>query len=598
MERWLRLFRHPLFANGFIISLLLTFGCILIVIGSLSRWSYAYDYRGYLELLLLMPNYSPSWGLSQGEIHTAIAAAFNLLLYGTLLLAPLSFGLSHLANLVSNRTSPNTHTIRQTLASDGIYSYAWSYGIAAAIGILGTIVLLGEMGVVDALLKVIFLGAPTLLVCHSLAPKGATPELGKATFVLNSATDTGPSHPILLGHDLAGKPINYRGEQHLLTVGATRSGKGVGAVIPNSARYRGSLLAIDPKGEALAVGRRGAAGNRTIVHFAPLSPDLGPSASLNLLQFVRVAQDRHAAASVVAECIIHRGEDRSQFFWEEEAASLLIGLLFHFAAQPDGSLRALRDLVFADETEMRTQLAALSEGASPTIKNAFTRYLNKAPNERSGVLTTLRQNLGFLDNEAILSSMDGEPFRFARMFDARTSVFIVLPPQFLTTYGRWLRLIVGIALFDLLNSGKRGGEEVLFIVDEMAALGRMRVLQDAFALLAGYGVRVWGILQDLSQLKATYGDAWETFIGNSGVFQAFSARDFFTAEYISKRIGNTTARPKAFSPGGEREEVLAFPLLAPEEVSTLEETIGIVFVANSRPIKFKKIGFGQTLESA
>ena len=81
---------------------------------------------------------------------------------------------------------------------------------------------------------------------------------------------------------------------------------------------------------------------------------------------------------------------------------------------------------------------------------------------------------------------------------------------------------------------------VLFVLDEFASLGHMRQIEDAAGQIAGYGVKLWPILQDLGQLKSLYKDRWETFMGNAGVLQFFGNNDLTTLEWISKRLGTTT----------------------------------------------------------
>ena len=110
------------------------------------------------------------------------------------------------------------------------------------------------------------------------------------------------------------------------------------------------------------------------------------------------------------------------------------------------------------------------------------------------------------------------------------------------TCGRWLRLFVNLALqaMERTPGAPAAGCPVLFVLDEFASLGHMRQIEDAAGQIAGYGVKLWPILQDLGQLKALYKDRWETFMGNAGVLQFFGNNDLTTLEWISKRLGTTT----------------------------------------------------------
>jgi type IV secretion system protein VirD4 len=91
------------------------------------------------------------------------------------------------------------------------------------------------------------------------------------------------------------------------------------------------------------------------------------------------------------------------------------------------------------------------------------------------------------------------------------------------------------------------GCPVLFVLDEFASLGHMRQIEDAAGQIAGYGVKLWHVLQDLGQLKALYKERWETFMGNAGILQFFGNNDLTTLEWVSKRLGTTTLEQQSGS---------------------------------------------------
>src|SRR3984957_9274025 len=108
--------------------------------------------------------------------------------------------------------------------------------------------------------------------------------------------------------------------------------------------------------------------------------------------------------------------------------------------------------------------------------------------------------------------MDHSDFEFAALKARTATVFLVLPPDRISTYSRWLRLMVAQALSELARSAARPSAPVLFLLDEFAALGRLEPVERAMGLMAGYGVQLWPILQDLHQLRSTYGKRAETFL--------------------------------------------------------------------------------------
>src|SRR5690606_27936265 len=121
------------------------------------------------------------------------------------------------------------------------------------------------------------------------------------------------------------------------------------------------------------------------------------------------------------------------------------------------------------------------------------------------------------------------------------TVYLVLPSDRLNAFGRWLRLLIQQAItVNARNIEAQPEHPVLFVLDELPALGRLSMIEQAFGLMAGYGIQLWGVVQDLSQLKRIYGDGWETFISNAGLVQYFGSRDRMTADYFSALCGQTT----------------------------------------------------------
>jgi type IV secretory pathway TraG/TraD family ATPase VirD4 len=115
-------------------------------------------------------------------------------------------------------------------------------------------------------------------------------------------------------------------------------------------------------------------------------------------------------------------------------------------------------------------------------------------------------------------------------------VYLVLPPKYLDEHGRFLRLFVNLALQEAAK-GQKQRFPILMVLDEFYALGRLQFMAKAAGLLAGYGVKLWPIVQNLGQIAELYPDNWETFLGNAGLWQVFAVNDQTTARYMSERLG-------------------------------------------------------------
>ncbi|MFC7556862.1 type IV secretory system conjugative DNA transfer family protein [Pseudoroseomonas wenyumeiae] len=117
----------------------------------------------------------------------------------------------------------------------------------------------------------------------------------------------------------------------------------------------------------------------------------------------------------------------------------------------------------------------------------------------------------------------------------------MLPPDRLTTYSRWLRLLIAQSIQQLARTPAPPGQPpVLLLLDEFATLGRLEPVLQAAGLMAGLGLQLWPILQDLAQLRAAYGQSASTFLANAGLLQVSAPADLETAQWLSQALGNST----------------------------------------------------------
>ena len=179
-----------------------------------------------------------------------------------------------------------------------------------------------------------------------------------------------------------------------------------------------------------------------------------------------------------------------------------------------------------------------------------------------------------------------------------------LPPDRLDTYARWLRLLVSQAVTDMARSTARPARPVLFLLDEFAALGRLEPVERAMGLMAGYGLQLWPILQDMHQLKATYGERAGTFMSNAGVIQTFGVNDLATADMLSRTIGDTTieyqtfgtSNPASIFSDGTRSEsasghVAARRLATPDEIMRMNSDDLLLLRQGQHPLVVAKIRY-------
>ena len=353
------------------------------------------------------------------------------------------------------------------------------------------------------------------------------------------------------------KLLHYGGAAHLLTMAPTRSGKGVGTIIPNLLLLDRAVIGIDPKGEDARVTARARAAKGKVWCLDPFGVSGQPVARYNPLDRLDPASiDLAEDAGTLADALVHDAPGQAgEAHWNEEAKALIAGLILHVVTTEPAdrrTLATLRELLTLPPARFAALLDAMSDSpaAGGLVARAANRHLGKSDREAAGVLSSAQRHTHFLDSPRIVDSTSTSDFRFADLKERPATVFLCLPPDRLDTYARWLRLLVAQAVTDMARSPARPDKPVLFLLDEFAALGRLEPVERAMGLMAGYGMQLWPILQDMHQLKATYGERAGTFMSNAGVIQTFGVNDHATADMLSKTIGDTTIEYTTFGSSG------------------------------------------------
>ncbi|WP_341369201.1 type IV secretory system conjugative DNA transfer family protein [Yoonia sp. BS5-3] len=416
-------------------------------------------------------------------------------------------------------------------------------------------------------------------------------------------------HGLLIGADCeTGRFLRYDGKAHLMTLAPTRSGKGVGTIIPNLLKVQHSVIVIDPKGENARITGSTRAQMGPLYVLDPFGISGHPSAAFNpLAELDPTSPDLGEDAAALADALVVDPPDQVQdAHWNEEAKAFITGLILWCVChepEADRTLGRLRELLTLPGDQFAELLVDMqdSDKAGGLIARAANRHLSKADREAASVLSNAQRHTHFLDSPRMITVTQKSDFRFADLRDGIASVFVVLPPDRLDVYARWLRLIVSQGLQDIVRAAQSAPEAVsgsetthrpptLFLLDEFASLGRLTAVERAMGLMAGYGVQLWPILQDLSQLKTLYGQSANTFMANSGVIQTFGVNDYETAKWLSLTIGQETRQFHTRSSDGTKSEGLhARDLLTPDEIMLLDPSLQILKVQGMSPLVAKKI---------
>jgi type IV secretion system protein VirD4 len=421
--------------------------------------------------------------------------------------------------------------------------------------------------------------------------------------------------------------LQHDGPEHILAFAPTRSGKGVGLVIPTLLAWEDSVIVYDIKGEnwAKTSGFRASAG-QVCFKFSPLEED---SSSFNPLGEIRINTPRDVSdAQNLAEMLVNTGEDSpNDRYWRDAAASLLTGMILHtcYAAQAEGrepTLAGLANVFTTPGQGFRDTLTELLEYSHdtdykqgwvttqgipsethPVVREKVQEMLDKEEKEFSGVLSFAKVGLTLFSDPLVARNTSTSDFRCADFLNADKplSVYMVVPPSDKLRLRPLLRLIITMLVNRLTEKMEFKGtaqakpkHRLLFMIDEFPSLNKMAVLADALSYMAGYGLKAYLITQDIRQLLEQYGEH-ESIMSNCHVRIAYAPNQYETAELLSKMAGNRTVKQASFNYSGSRfsifmkqtsasTEYVERPLVTPDEVMRL------------KPAQKKKVGDHERIE--
>ena len=354
----------------------------------------------------------------------------------------------------------------------------------------------------------------------------------------------------------AGDLITYKGERHVLLYGPNGTGKGTRFLVPNLLTLTDrSIVVIDPKGELAAIT---AYFRSTVSHVVMLNPfnvlGLGSAGFNPLAAPDPQSPNFYDDAAALGEALI-KNESKDPH-WSESAQGLMVALIMWEKLQhgDNANLENVREMLTAPDTvetyigENGRPHERLTGGLRYTathmildggyaIASLASRFAGRDTNELASVRSTADTQTRWLLSKPMRDDLKKPGVDFRKLKDKPTTVYVILPAERMRTHSTWLRLVIVSALRALYRPG---GLRTLFLIDEMPALGHLGPLEDAFGLVRGYNVQIAGICQDLAQLKSLYNERWESFLANAGVVQGFAPNDLTTADWMSRRAGQTT----------------------------------------------------------
>src|SRR3954451_18779561 len=423
---------------------------------------------------------------------------------------------------------------------------------------------------------------------------------------LRSAQLTGQDG-VVLGR-FARHYLRHNGPEHVLCFAPTRSGKGVGLVIPTLLTWPGSCVVHDIKGENWTLTSGFRAQHGWVLLFDPINSG---SAAYNPLLEVRRGEWEVRDVQNVADVLVDpEGSLERRSHWEKTSHALLVGAILHVLyAERDKTLAGVASFLSDPKRPIETTLHAMmttrhlgEAGTHPVIASAARELLNKSENERSGVLSTAMSFLGLYRDPVVAQVTRRCDWRIADIAaeEKPTTLYLVVPPSDISRTKPLIRLIlnqIGRRLTEDLNATNRR-HRVLLMLDEFPALGRLDFFESALAFMAGYGLKSFLIAQSLNQIEKAYG-ANNSILDNCHVRVSFATNDERTAKRVSDALGTATEMRAMKNYAGHRlspwlghlmvsRQETARPLLTPGEVMQLPSTDDLVLVSGCPPIRAKK----------
>ncbi|OBQ69603.1 conjugal transfer protein TraG (plasmid) [Mesorhizobium loti] len=402
--------------------------------------------------------------------------------------------------------------------------------------------------------------------------------------------------------------LRHDGPEHVLCFAPTRSGKGVGLVVPSLLTWPGSAIVHDIKGEnwQLTAGFRALHGR--VLLFDPTN---SRSSAYNPLLEVRRGEWEVRDVQNIADILVDpEGSLEKRNHWEKTSHALLVGAILHVLyAEQDKTLAGVAAFLSDPKRPIESTLAAMMKtahlgdaGPHPVIASAARELLNKSDNERSGVLSTAMSFLGLYRDPVVAGVTRRCDWRIRDIVGGRqpSTLYLVVPPSDINRTKPLIRLIlnqIGRRLTEDLPT-KTTRHRLLLMLDEFPALGRLDFFESALAFMAGYGLKSFLIAQSLNQIEKAYGPN-NSVLDNCHVRVSFATNDERTAKRVSDALGTATEMRAMKNYAGHRlspwlghlmvsRQETARQLLTPGEIMQLPPTDEIVMVAGAPPIRAKK----------
>ncbi len=417
---------------------------------------------------------------------------------------------------------------------------------------------------------------------------------------------------------MGGKLIRLPGQQFVILAAPTRSGKGVGIVIPNLLDYQDSMVVLDIKQENfdLTSGWRKSQGHEVFL-FNPFAEDRRTHRWNPLTYVSRDPSFRVSDLSSIAAMLYPDGADE-QKFWVSQARNAFLAftlylfenwdeeqeLGFPFSTYP--TLGSVYRLSSGDGTDLKKFLQGLAQrkflGAN--AKTAFANMLSQADETFASIMGTFKEPLNAWINPVLDAATNTDDFLLTDVRKKRMTIYLGIQPNKLAES----RLIVNLFFSQLINQNTRElpqnnpelKHQCLLLMDEFTSIGKVDIIATAIAYMAGYNIRLLPIIQSMAQLDAVYGkDVSRTMITNHALQIVYAPREQQDANDYSEMLGYTTIRKRNRSRSHGQQGTVTYSeseerraLMLPQELKAMGFDAEVFFYEGiPHPVKCEKIKY-------